>query len=167
MYRHVCSNQESGIKKKKKKTKNQKKKQQKTTRFAVTFRQMIGRSPSGFKYLEWNSGVSHQSQPFRLFLFFSIYDDFYSFHYSRFTVFCPFPAVQRGDPVPHTWADLYFYSFFKAILSGRREGLFAKKLFPDSCLTSLCLISVRLSLLVQDVVPASWDSCKDKVSQYF
>ena len=37
-----------------------------------------------------------------LFFFFSIYNDFYFFHCTWFTVFCQIPTVQQGDPVTHT-----------------------------------------------------------------
>ena len=44
------------------------------------------------------------------FLFFK--NDFYFFHYSWFTVFYQFSAIQQGDPVTHT----YIYSFSPIIL---------------------------------------------------
>ena len=34
--------------------------------------------------------------------FLLIYNDFYFFHYSWFTVFCQFSTVQQGDPFRHT-----------------------------------------------------------------
>ena len=36
------------------------------------------------------------------------YNDFYSFHYSWFTVFCQFSTVQQGDPVTHNMYRLFF-----------------------------------------------------------
>ena len=40
--------------------------------------------------------------------YFIFYNDFYFFHYSRFTVFCQFSTAQQGNPVTHT----YIHSFF-------------------------------------------------------
>ena len=40
--------------------------------------------------------------------FFFIYDDFYFFHCSWFTVFCQFSTVQQGDPVTHTCTHAFF-----------------------------------------------------------
>ena len=43
---------------------------------------------------------------------FSLYNDFYFFHYNWFTVFCQFSTVQQGDPVTHT----YIHSFSHVIM---------------------------------------------------
>ena len=40
--------------------------------------------------------------------FMFINNDFYFFHYSWFTVFCPFSTVQHGDPVTHTCIHSFF-----------------------------------------------------------
>ena len=37
-----------------------------------------------------------------------IYNDFYFFHDSWFTVFCQFSTVQHGDPVKHTCIPSFF-----------------------------------------------------------
>ena len=41
-------------------------------------------------------------------LLFKFYNDFYLFHYSWFTMVCPFSTVQQGDPVTHTCIDSLF-----------------------------------------------------------
>jgi len=45
-------------------------------------------------------------------LYFLIFNDFYFFHYSWFTVFCQFSTIQQSDPVTH----MYLYSFSQIIL---------------------------------------------------
>ena len=45
---------------------------------------------------------------FRVFFFLS---HFYFFHYSWFTVFCQFSAVQQSDPVTHTHTRVCVYIY--------------------------------------------------------
>ena len=49
---------------------------------------------------------------FRILLLFYFSNDFYFFHYSWFTVFCPLSTIQQSDPVTHT----YIHSFSHILL---------------------------------------------------
>ena len=40
--------------------------------------------------------------------FFFIYNDFYFFHYSWFTVFCQFSTLQQSDPIENTCMHSFF-----------------------------------------------------------
>ena len=50
------------------------------------------------------------------FIDFLFYNDFYSFHYIWFIVFCQFSAVQHGDPVTHTRVHSFFSHYLSCFI---------------------------------------------------
>ena len=64
--------------------------------------------------------------PHRVFL---IYNNFYFFHYSWFTAFCQFSAVQQGDPVIHTCIHSHIimlhHKWLDIVLSAIQQDLIA------------------------------------------
>ena len=69
---------------------------------------LVSYTPAAFMLLcKWLSETGDQRVTFFLMIFIF-------FHYSWFTVFCPFSTVQQSDPVTHTY--IYFFSFSCIIL---------------------------------------------------
>ena len=67
-----------------------------------------------------------------VFIFFSFLMIFILFHYSWFTVFCQFSAVQQGDPVIHTYMHSFFSHYHApSQVTRHRRTLSLKKIYRN------------------------------------
>ena len=64
--------------------------------------------------VSWHDSSSKPDNLKPLNLFLKIFNDFYSFHYSWFTVFHQFSTAQKSDPMSHTYlyTHAHTYVFF-------------------------------------------------------